>query len=241
MRLFALAAVFVAAFATTVAAQGSGAIEGLVLRSARQSPAVAAAAGAEIRLAGANTDRVDSSFTSRFPPVRSDDNGTFALRGLDAGVYRLNVRLVGYISSVVEVTVPANGAVQARVVLEPVTQELERVITTARRTYVSQLLERRSFTERQRIGWGHFVGPDQLARSGSTSLLSHIKPWLRGCMIMYLDGAPAAIPQSLQTTDVAGVEIYSRNLQAPAAYQSARGDCGSILIWLAPGGYTGGS
>jgi hypothetical protein len=185
--------------------------------------------------------RLDSSFLSRFPPVRADDSGSFTFRGLEGGVYRLNVRLVGYVSSVVDVTVPANGAVRARIVLEPLTQELERVVTTARRTRVSQLLERRGFTERQRIGWGHFIGPDQLARSGSTSLLSQIKPWLRGCMIMYLDGAPAAIPQSLQVSDVAGVEIYSRNLQAPAAYQSARGDCGSILIWLAPSGYTDGT
>lgn len=49
---------------------------------------------------------------------------------------------------------------------------------------------------------------------------------------MYLDGVPATIPSSLRRQDVAGIEIYARNLQAPAAYQSARGDCGSILIWL---------
>jgi hypothetical protein len=71
--------------------------------------------------------------------------------------------------------------------------------------------------------------------------LSELKPYLRGCMIMYVDGVPASVPRSLQTRDVAGVEIYSRNLQVPAAYQSARGDCGSVLIWLAPPGADDGS
>jgi hypothetical protein len=78
--------------------------------------------------------------------------------------------------------------------------------------------------------------PEQLARTGATSLLAELKPWLRGCMIMYVDGVPASVPRNLQTRDVSGVEIYSRNLHVPAAYQSARGDCGSVLIWLEPPG-----
>ena len=233
MRRLALVALFLLA-SERVDAQATGAIDGSILRGDREGSVAAAAAGAEVRLFAVELAMMDSAFTSRFPPQRATDSGTFAFRGLEAGSYRLSVRLVGYVSAVVDVSVAEGETARARVVLEPLSPRLAQVVTTANRTRVAQTLEKSGFTERRRIGWGHFIGPEQLTRTGSMTVLSELKPWLRGCMIMYLDGAPAAIPPTLQPRDVAGIEIYSRNLQAPAAYQSARSDCGSILIWLAP-------
>jgi hypothetical protein len=222
-------------------AQATGTIAGIVMRGGQSGAPLGPASGAEVRLSPVNVSPMQSIVTSRVAPARADDSGSFAFHGLAAGTYRLNVRLVGYVSTLLDVSVTEGGALRETIVLVPLTPELERVLTTASRSRVARTLEQRGFEERRRQGWGHFLNPDQLARSGATSLLSELKPYLRGCMIMYVDGVPASVPRSLQTRDVAGVEIYSRNLQVPAAYQSARGDCGSVLIWLAPPGADDGS
>jgi hypothetical protein len=223
---------------STLPAQATGAITGIVRRGGQSGVPTGPAAGAEVRLSAVDP-ATESAAVS--PSERTDDSGSFAFRGLGAGTYRLSVRLVGYVSTVVDVSLAEGGVSQPTIVLVPLSPELERVLTTANRSRVANMLELRGFTGRRMEGWGHFMAPEQLARSGATSLLSELKPWLRGCMIMYVDGVPASVPRSLQTRDVAGVEIYSRNLQAPAGYQSARGDCGSVLIWLAPPGADDGS
>ena len=230
-RSLALVAALVPSAVATLPAQATGAITGIVRRGGQSGASASPAADAEVRLSAIDP-ATESAVMS--PPERTDDSGSFAFRGLGAGTYRLSVRLVGYVSAVVDVSLTDGGTSQPTIVLMPLSPELERVLATANRSRVANLLELRGFTGRRKEGWGHFMAPEQLARSGATSLLSELKPWLRGCMIMYVDGVPASVPRSLQTRDVAGVEIYSRNLQAPAGYQSARGNCGSVLIWLAP-------
>ena len=232
-RSLLLVAALLTSAVATLPAQATGAITGIVVRGGQSGASTGPAVGAEVRLSAVDP-ATESAVVS--PPERTDDSGSFAFRGLAAGAYRVSVRLVGYVSTAVDVSLTEGGTSQRTIVLVPLSPELERVLTTANRSRVANMLELRGFTGRRREGWGHFMPPEQLARSGATSLLSELKPWLRGCMIMYVDGVPASVPRSLQTRDVAGVEIYSRNLQAPAGYQSARGDCGSVLIWLAPPG-----
>ena len=237
-RSLVLVAALLTSAVSTLPAQATGAITGIVRRGGQFGVSTGPAAGAEVSLSAVDPATESAAMSS---PERTDDSGSFVFRGLGAGTYRLNVRLVGYVSTVVDVSLAEGGVSQRTIVLVPLRPELERVLTTANRSRVANMLELRGFTGRRKEGWGHFLVPEQLARSGATSLLSELKPWLRGCMIMYIDGVPASVPRSLQTRDVAGVEIYSRNLQAPAGYQSARGNCGSVLIWLAPPGADAGS
>jgi hypothetical protein len=49
--------------------------------------------------------------------------------------------------------------------------------------------------------------------------------------MMFVNGARAAVPQGLTVAELAGVEIYRRNLQAPGEFQNPVADCGSIALW----------
>jgi hypothetical protein len=46
-----------------------------------------------------------------------------------------------------------------------------------------------------------------------------------------LRGGDDKVNEVVPITNIAGVEIYPRAINAPAAYQPYNGNCGVVLIW----------
>jgi hypothetical protein len=188
---------------------------------------------AEVRLT--RVDSVDAR-AGRADPVHAthpDSVGAFAFLSLEAGAYRLDVHHVGYEPFADTLIVPAGEAVRVRVAMRRVVPRLERVVTTAAAGYRARLLQTSGFRERQQRGFGHFIDAHEIARLQPPSVLSLLRPYLRGCTMMFVNGARAAVPQGLTVAELVGVEIYRRNLQAPGEFQNPFSDCGSIALWTA--------
>jgi hypothetical protein len=187
---------------------------------------------AEVRITLTDSAGVPIPGAAPIPAVRADSAGRFAVHGLRAGVYRLDVRALGY-EPFTGYLVLADEDRHPRVPLARMVPRLERVTTTASATYRARLLETTGFRARERVGFGHFIDSRQIARVQPASVLSLLRPYLLGCMIMYVNGARAAIPPGLSVDELVGVEIYTRNGQTPLEFQNGTSTCGSIVLWTA--------
>lgn len=205
-------------------------VVGIVVDTASRDTPVA---GAEVRLT--HTDSLGELVPGMptLPALRVDSTGTFAFRGLAAGVYRLDVRNVGYEPYQGYFVLSANRDLRPRVPLTKLIPRLAGVVTTASASYRSRLLESSGFRERERKGFGHFIDSRQIARLQPPSVLSLLRPYLIGCMIMYVNGARAAVPPGMTVDELVGVEIYRRKLQTPVEFQNETATCGSIVLWTA--------
>ncbi len=165
--------------------------------------------------------------------MRTDDSGYFAFPSLPARQYWMEVRRLGYTPYAGLVALPS-GTFAARVDLEPIARELPVVVTTATAMYRDRMLEAGGFLLRQRIGFGHFLDPAEIAKLKPQSVRELLAPYLRGCTMMYMNGHRGALPPGPTVEEVVGVEVYSRSAMAPLAFINPRPDCGSIVVWFAP-------
>jgi hypothetical protein len=210
-------------------AQRAG-IVGIVLDTSTAS--ASKIASAEVRITITDSAGVPIPGGALRPWLRADSAGRFAARGLPAGVYRLDVRALGY-EPYTGFIVLAEAEMHPRIALTRMVPRLERVVTTAGATYRVRLLETSGFRARERVGFGHFIDSRQIARLQPVTVLSLLRPYLLGCMIMYMNGARAAIPPGLTVDELVGVEIYTRNGQTPLEFQNGTSTCGSIVLWTA--------
>lgn len=215
--------------ASDVGAQRSSVV-GIVVDSASRGTPVA---GAEVRLTRTDSLGEAMPVTPALPMLRVDSSGIFAFRELAPGVYRLDVRFVGYEPYQGYLVLSAEHDLHPRVPLAKLIPRLAGVLTTASASYRSRLLESSGFRERERKGFGHFIDSRQIARLQPPSVLSLLRPYLLGCMIMYVNGARAAVPPGMAVDELVGVEIYRRKLQTPLEFQNETATCGSIVLWTA--------
>jgi hypothetical protein len=184
-----------------------------------------AVAGVEVRLV---TD-VDTTRDA----IYTDSSGYFQISNVTGTAHRLLVRRVGYVASTFGIPTPTPLQVELR--LRRVAT-LETMHTDA--AAKSRVLVSRGFYERQRIGFGVFYDSATLAARRPASLLNFLRPYLRPCTMIFVDGLPNTI-QDLDPSNVAGIEIFASNLEAPEHFQnpleSGATRCGSIVVWRTTG------
>lgn len=219
----------VAAFAPVPLHGQRAAVVGIVVDSASspRRPIV----GADVQLTRTDSSGVAIDTALRRLALRVDSVGTFAIRDLDPGVYRVDVRAMGYAPFEGFMVLAPGQELHPRVSMLKLVPRLAPVVTIASASARARLLEVSGFRDRQRVGFGHFIDSREIGRLQPPSVYSLLRPYLRGCTMMYVNGARAAVPQGLMVSELAGVEIYRRNLDAPAEFQNPYADCGSIALW----------
>lgn len=95
----------------------------------------------------------------------SDSSGRFRLRAVPPGAHQIVVRAIGFKAESSLVTVDHDEVVSWDAVLTRTTGTVlpERVVTAAAEERVPAKLA--EFTERQKVGTGHFINRDQLAKA----------------------------------------------------------------------------
>lgn len=191
--------------------------------------------------------------------VRTDGEGRFTLRDLDAGSVTVRVRRLGYRQASAITVVPATGSSPLTIIVEPAATTLEPVRVTARaEPFAGRLagMERR----RGRRG-GHFIGPERIEQATSRSLIDllrtapgvHIvrgrsgQPFqvlrFRGsncAPLMVIDGVPASAGEfDLAMIDVhtlEAVELFASFTSVPPELLGPRAleRCGVIAVWSRP-------
>jgi hypothetical protein len=150
--LLALSAVAVLSSETKAQrAAPTASVSGVVLVDSLERPI----AGAEVELLG-------TAYRTR-----SDSAGAFSLRGVPVGVYRLQLRAVGYAPLVLDVQLSADGLDGVEALLRPVAQELERVRIRASLTPTARHLI--GFENRRKFGIGSFLDSTRLWSYGGPS------------------------------------------------------------------------
>jgi hypothetical protein len=211
----------------------TGALTGTaVLSGAVLGPDAAPIVAAEVRVGG--TSGV----------TRTDATGRYSLTGLPAGTQLLEVRKIGY--EVAETTVELrSGTPTARDVrLRRIIVRLDSMRVVATRVRYPQ------FAEHRKMGWGRFLGPEDLMRqhvsfasdiawnvpgvrvvgSGYSATVVNARGGsLRPCPAnVVIDGSENRSINEVSPSDVGAMEFYRAGEPAPMLYD--RG-CGAIVIW----------
>lgn len=182
-------------------------------------------------------------------------NGEFVLDSLPSGTQAVVVRQLGYRPAEVPVELSARSPARVTVQLGTFVPELSPVEVVSRR---DQGLEEVGFLQRKRTSaGGHFIDEETVAKRGTmrfTDVLRTI-PGIKvsqengqnfvsstrsatgnGCVTMWVDGGqwqqlePGDIDSYIQSTDVAGVEVYS-STSAPAQFTTPGQSCATVVVW----------
>ena len=172
----------------------------------------------------------------------SDDSGHFDLRGLPSGPNGFTIAKIGYAPVSFETSLPPDSIVVLAIQMRSV-QTLSTVNVTAERVQAS--LARIGFVERQRLGLGSFLTPQQV--DSMADLISTPSQFLRGvrgidlrcrnlgcvpvarhagCLWLFIDGVPngpARLIDSagLNPNAISAIEVYDRAGTVPMEFQGA--------------------
>jgi len=156
----------ISAISATPRAILSVAVVVLTLLIARDASAQGEIAG---RVMGADSGRppvsgAQASIARLRLTTTSDSSGRFWFRNVPPGAHILVLRAVGFQAESSTVTMDFDEVVSWEVTLKRATATMlpERVVTAAEATAPAKLVE---FTERQKMGIGHFINRDQLAKA----------------------------------------------------------------------------
>lgn len=165
--------------------------------------------------------------------VVTDSLGKFAAT-LAEGPYWIRWRGIGITPDSVLKVVPWTGVLELAATVVAI--NLEAVRVEARSGVFETELLRNGFRDREKLGFGVFFDRELLTRRPPTSLFMLLRPWLRGCTLIFVDGTRLQGLRDVPIEIVAGIEVYRRNTETPIAYLNPL-DCGSIVVWTTtPGG-----
>jgi hypothetical protein len=195
----------------------------------------------------------------------TDERGRFQLESTRAGSYYVAASAPGHTSRMDGVLdLPAGARISVDFYLKSnVMQLADSIVVRADRQRIVPHLDAQGFYERQKMGFGHFITPDQLARRpvfDATDLLRSIpgvrvlEDPLRGSSVrmrgdtamfcvptLYVNGmtvmsiaGEAVLSDFVAIDDIEAMEIYPRSAGVPLQY-AGRGRCGVILIWTKTG------
>lgn len=143
----------------------------------------------------------------------------------------MTVRRLGFASSMASVQ-PSDSDDVLVLALAPAVPTLAPVVTTAEPS--SRLLSETGFYERRRVRPGTFLDSAAIANKKPLDLLSVIRPYLKGCTMIYVDGLPMIALRDVDVRQVIGIEVYASNLQAPPEFPNpldSEHRCNTILVW----------
>jgi hypothetical protein len=189
---------------------------------------------------------------------RTTDNGAFALGGLPAGTYSLEVRAIGYEPKRIPVNLSARHPASVDVVLEKQVATLQSMVVTGQRTQAEK--DFTGFLERKKNGFGRYFTEEDIENRNPfvMSDLMRMTPGMQvspngsfgyvirgrgGCTPeVFIDGVKVMqgadeIDNMVRPQEVAGVEVYNSPAGVPPQYGGlAGGDCGVVLVWTKRGG-----
>jgi len=185
--------------------------------------------------------------------VTTDDQGRFNLRNAPSGTGVLLARHVGFLGQSAAVDLTSREPKQLTMSLPRLVEMMDPVLVLARTT---MQLDKVGFTDRKKLGVGHFLGPDDLDKKPQGYLSDilasvpgiHVRPGLYGgvissarsgsstCMQYFHDDqpyeelSPGDINRFIITRELVAIEVYQAE-ETPAPFVGPRGDCTTIVIW----------
>lgn len=124
----------------------------------------------------------------------SDHEGAFQLTASGPGSYYMIVQALGYRPAADGILdLDDGGFVPVEFYLRPEPIELDPLLVTAEQ--VQRHLDNQGFYERQKTGFGHFLGPDELEETAVLDLADHLQR-LPGVKKRYVGGAASIFMNS---------------------------------------------
>ena len=167
--------------------------------------------------------------------VRTNEKGEFTMRNLPSGSHTLLARHVGFGAEIVPVDLSSRQETRVTINLPKFVAVMDPVLVTARRM---SALDKVGFTQRQKSGFGYFLGPDRLERMhlhNLTDLLGHVPVVFDKCVqywvddMVYQELEPGDINLYLAASEIVAAEVYP-NLNTPARYMRF-GGCSIVVLW----------
>lgn len=163
--------------------------------------------------------------------LTTDTVGHFVAATADGNQLLISIRRIGFAPVELRI-VPTDRDTSFVIALAPTAAVLAPTITQAEaRTH---RLEVTGFYERRHVGPGTFLDSAAITDKKPYDLLSLLRPYLRGCTMIFVDGMRLLSLRDVKIEDVLAVEIYNSNLQAPPQFANpieGMGRCGSIVVW----------
>lgn len=190
----------------------------------------------------------------------SNERGLFVVSGSDGGEFRLIARALGYQAGRTgPFDVQDGGLMVVQVLLDPEPVPIAGVDVEADAvSFEEPYLAGQGFYEREQLGMGRFLGPEDLAREAPLihrtgellrkmpgvfvspdGRMASMRSVMGGRCIpaLFIDGIRArlgpypSLDDLAWPEDLAGVEVYPRPLDVPLQYQWAAEGCGVIVFW----------
>jgi hypothetical protein len=187
------------------------------------------------------------------------ESGNFAMAGLPAGTYAVEVRAIGFAPKRVPVTLSSKRPNSVAVVLDERVNTLSSVVVQADRTKLQK--DYSGFLERSKRGMGRYISEEDILKRSAiaTSDVFRTIPSMRvvpngtgfgyalqgrgGCApdvwvdgMRVFDGA-TDLDQIVRPNELAGIEVYNGPGTAPAQFTTGGGGggCGTVVIWTKRG------
>jgi hypothetical protein len=185
--------------------------------------------------------------------VLTDEKGEFTMRNLPSGSRVLLARHLGFGAETVPVDLSSHKEQRVTITLPKFLAVMDPVLVTARRVAA---LDKVGFNDRNKSGFGYYIGPDRLARLHATEVTDILRtvPGLRvsygpngetvsssrgiggSCVQYYLDDMqftelqPGDINHFVTGGEVVAVEVYQAP-NAPPQFTRGGGGCATIVLW----------
>ncbi len=194
--------------------------------------------------------------------VETGDRGAFSVDSLPGGTNTLEVRAIGYVPVHQIVQLAADRPATVDVALGERVTSLPTVTVRANLIY-SRGLAQFEQHKREAIG-GYFVGAQEIEmrpisrissflqgvpnvevsyRGGTSVTMRHagnVVGSMQTCTpTFYVDGIKSYLSADeldwyFRSDEVAGIEIYNKELERPIEYQDMMNHCGAVVIWTRP-------
>lgn len=120
--------------------------------------------------------------------TRSDSAGNFLFTGLPAGKHQVVVRLVGYLSSTMEISVRATQSFDADFMIRPLATTLEKFDVKGKAKPDAGSWKLAEFEERRTVGFGTYVTKEEFEKEGGRPPSSILRSKLAGIKVIQVNG-----------------------------------------------------
>lgn len=181
----------------------------------------------------------------------TDSSGRFAVTGLSAGVFVIEIGAIGYAKGSWKVSLTPGHVLMHSFDLDPLPFELPEVVVKGKQPPSARRFA--DFERRRQAGTGAFLTQEQIERVNPSSLIDVLVS-VRGvqqvcitndCVAKMVRSPPGCYPQyyldGRESTpyfarhtpplDVRGIEIYRGSSETPGEFQGSNSGCGVIAIW----------
>jgi hypothetical protein len=192
---------------------------------------VASTTGTTVGGAEVLIERTVGALTRSSSRLTADSAGRFALSAPPDERLLITVRRLGFLPSELTIAPSARDDV-FMIALAPAATMLAPTVTTAEAR--AHRLDVVGFYERKRERPGAFLDSAAIAKQKAWDMMSLLRPYLRGCTTIFVDGIRLLSLRDVKVEDVLAIEIYRSNEQAPPQFANpieSMGRCGSIVVW----------